>query len=814
MTQHVLHTLFHPRSVVVLTGNDPNDPLMLALLSNLCGPSTYTLKVFKSIMLVGCRPHEDHLSQYSHTDSLESLLIQQTLPMPSDTLAVLCGRQDKSIETIIKQCHEAGISTLLVLTWIPDSPEHLQALLRQYNMRLLGPNSFGICSPSKGLNAWLGLTNPIAGRLALLSQSGTIASAIVDWAAWQGIGFSHVVATGTPIDVMPHQVMDYLSNDFQTQSILMYVQNIGNPTRFLSSLRSTSRSKPVAIVTEHSLGADDRVLDAALSRTGAVRGRRLNDLVAAASVMTNARRIQEGALMIIGNGAGPGELAAQKANELNINLLAPSQKLQAQLESVMDSRGSVGSVTTVWASCPTDLFINLATTALTDNQCGAVLLMLSPTALIDLQSLQEQVVQLHKKQRKLVMVCLMGGGGIVDLRTRINEAGIPTFRTPETAIEGYQFLELFQRNQQLAKQSPDSHAFRFQIDVNQARKQLQGKLDQGISELNHLDLEPIFSLFHIMVETGPQSGLLNSPISLRVFQDTTFGPAIALSFGGSHQSSKYVEAVGLPPLNTILAKDLINRALPNTECFELEALLRNLSSMVCELPEILELHLMDVYIHKDGSISTKSSASISSRPNLRRYEHLAIQPYPRQWISKIKLNEILTTTVRPVLPRDAWMMAEFVKNLSHESRYFRFIANISELTPKMLANMTHIDYDREMALLAVIEQNNDSELIGAARYIDNFDDKSCEFAVVIGDDFQGLGLASYLMRKLFIIANDKGLRIMKGIVLLENVHMIEFCKRLGFNIQRDPDDYSQVIATVKLTDELIENSTNKLKKLD
>ncbi|ADZ92790.1 bifunctional acetate--CoA ligase family protein/GNAT family N-acetyltransferase [Marinomonas mediterranea] len=812
MTQHALHTLFSPHSVIALTGKNPNDPLMLALLSHLCAPSTDKRKSFNKITLVGCLPNGDNLTSYPHSESLSALSSQGS--NTSDTLAILCSQLDKSLENTIKECSEAGINALLMLTWVPDSPAHIQRLLRRYNMRLLGPNSFGVCTPSRGFNAWLGLTSPISGRLALLSQSGTIASAVVDWATWQGIGFSHVVATGTPIDVMPHQVMDYLSNDFQTQSILMYIQNVGNPTRFLSSLRSTSRSKPVAVVTEHSLGADDRVLDAALSRTGAVRGHRLNDLVAAASVMTNARRVQEGSLIIIGNGAGPGELAAQKAQELNVDLLTPSLELQTRLESVMDNRGSIGSVTTVWASCPTDLFIDLAETALSDHHCGAVLLMLSPTALIDLQSLQEQVVQLHKKQRKLVMVCLMGGGHIVDLRTRINEASIPTFRTPETAIEGYQFLELFQRNQKLAKQSPDSHAFRFQVDVNQARQHIQERLTQGMTDLSHRDLEHLFTLFHIAISPSPQHSLLSTPISLRVFQDATFGPVIALSFGGSHHSSKYVEAVGLPPLNTILAKDLIARALPNTECFELEALLRNLSSMVCELPELLELHLMEVAIHEDGSISTNASASITPRPDLRRYEHLAIQPYPRQWLSEAKLNSTTTTTIRPVLPRDAWMMAEFVKNLSHESRYFRFIANISELTPKMLANMTHIDYDREMALLAVIEQNNESKLIGAARYIDNFDDKSCEFAVVIGDDYQGLGLASYLMRKLFIIANDKGLRIMKGIVLSENVHMIEFCKRLGFSIQRDPDDYSQVIATVKLTDELIENSTNKLKKLD
>ena len=109
-----------------------------------------------------------------------------------------------------------------------------------------------------------------------------------------------------------------------------------------------------------------------------------------------------------------------------------------------------------------------------------------------------------------------------------------------------------------------------------------------------------------------------------------------------------------------------------------------------------------------------------------------------------------------------------------------------------------------MALLAVIQRDGQDLLIGTARYIDNFDDQSCEFAVVLGDAFQGLGLASYLMRRLMQVAADKGIRVMKGIVLAENKRMIDFCKHLGFTVQRDPEDFGQVIASIKLTPALLE----------
>jgi len=781
--------------MVILTGDDANDPLMLALLTSLSHATKSC-----PVSLVGVQPAGEF--------SFPLYTTLSELPKSPD-LAVLVGaysNKEKPItmEEIIADCGAASIGSLLMLSWTGDSQESLVESLRKHNVRLLGPNSFGICRPKQGVFAWLGLTQPLSGRLALMSQSGTVASALVDWATWQGIGFSQVVAMGTPVDVMPSQVLDYLSTDFDSQAILMYLQKIGRPTRFLSSLRATGRSKPVAVVTEHSVGADERVLDAALSRTGAVRGRRLNDLIAAASVMTNARRVKDGSLLIIGNGAGPGELAAQRAMELGIDLLTPQGELHDRLESTMAGRGGIGPVTTVWASSATDLFINLAEDALQSEECGAVLLTLSPTALIDIDSLFDLITKLHKTQKKLVMVCLLGGGNMTTMRTRINEAGIPTFRTPETAIEGFQFLVQFQRNQLLAKQSPDSHAFRFKIDVSEATNTLNQLFKQG-EKTPHADaLRDIFELFHIRLITRRQaSNLLSAPIHLRVFQDKVFGPAIGLSLEGAQQH-KHAEAVALPPLNTILAKDLIQRAFPGEASFELESLLRNLSTMVCELPEIETLELADVRLHDSGSVYADVTAQLRGCKNWRRYEHLAIHPYPRQWVSERVLKNDEIATVRPVLPRDSGILADFVRSMSHETRYFRFISNIEELTPRMLASLSHIDYDREMALLAVIQRDGHDVLIGTARYIDNFDDQSCEFAVVLGDEFQGLGLASYLMRRLMQVAADKSIRVMKGIVLAENKRMIDFCRHLGFTIQRDPEDFGQVVASIRLTSSLLE----------
>ncbi len=797
MARHLLQPLLAPTSVVVLTGSNPRHPVLLALLRALEQGAKLERISLVGMPVVGL----DSPSVFDHFSSLAEL------EAPAD-LAIIAGEFNIPITQVIADCGQAGIKFLLMLTWTDEPVANIQVALQEFNVRLLGPNSFGICRPGSHLFAWLGLAQPRPGRLALLSQSGTVASALVDWASWQGIGFSQVVAMGEPVDdIMPSQLLDFLTGDFETQSILLYLQHVGHPTRFLSSLRAASRTKPVAVVAEHGLGADERVLDAALNRTGAVRGRRLNDLVAAASVMTNARRIRDGALLIVGNGAGPSELAAQRASELNVSLLDPSQALRDQLAVVMAGRGSIGPVTTVWASCPTDLFIELAATALVDKDCGAVLLMLSPTALVDMGSLYENILQLHQRQNKLVMVCLLGGGPQVAVRTRINEAGIPTFRTPETAIEGFQFLVQFQRNQQLAKQLPDSNAVRDQIDVVAAQERVKQLLRAGKTQIGWADVAAVLAPFNISVnqETPSVTSGLKGPIQLRVFQDKVFGPAIGVSVGGEGPWQPQMEVVGLPPLNRVLAKDIVEQVFAGRGSSTLEELLLNVSTMVCELPEVQSFSLTNVYLKTDGSICGEVSATLAITNAQPRYEHLAIQPYPRQWVSRFQLRDGREATVRPLRPEDAPMLADFVRGLSRESRYFRFISNFSELTPQLLARFCHIDYDREMELIALVNSEGHNMQVGAARYNDNYDGNSCEFAVVLSDDYQGHGLATYLMKQLFLVAADKGLQYMRGTVLAENRHMIGFCRKLGFQLRRDPEDSSMMMAELELSPEFIKS---------
>jgi acetyltransferase len=165
-----------------------------------------------------------------------------------------------------------------------------------------------------------------------------------------------------------------------------------------------------------------------------------------------------------------------------------------------------------------------------------------------------------------------------------------------------------------------------------------------------------------------------------------------------------------------------------------------------------------------------------------RYAHMAIHPYPAQLERRWQLPEGIDITIRPIRPEDAEIEQAFVRGLSQESKHFRFVSELHELSPAMLARFTQIDYDREMALIAVLEKEAGEVEIGVARYVINPDGESCEFALVVADAWQHRGIGHKLMDALMDIARDKGLKIMEGDVLTGNRGMLGLAKSIGFVI--------------------------------
>jgi acetyltransferase len=290
-------------------------------------------------------------------------------------------------------------------------------------------------------------------------------------------------------------------------------------------------------------------------------------------------------------------------------------------------------------------------------------------------------------------------------------------------------------------------------------------------------------------------------LMLGVVRDPIFGPIITFGAGGTEVEIFSDRAVALPPLNGYLAQDLIRstraamllgeyRNMPPVALEALEDVLLCISEMVCELPWLQELDINPLIVDENGAIAADARIVIDhANVSGDRYSHMAIHPYPVHLIQELQLPDGKEITVRPIRPEDAEMEKDFVARMSDESKYYRFMDTIRELTQPMLVRFTQIDYDREMALVATVKLEDGTEQqIGVSRYVTNPDGESVEFALAVADDWQKHGIGRKLMSALIECARMKGYRAVVGDVLALNTKMFRLMTSLGFTIHPHPED--------------------------
>ena len=307
-------------------------------------------------------------------------------------------------------------------------------------------------------------------------------------------------------------------------------------------------------------------------------------------------------------------------------------------------------------------------------------------------------------------------------------------------------------------------------------------------------------------------------VCIGMVSDEPFGPVITFGAGGTMIELIDDRSMELPPLNQFLARRLIERsrvsetlgawrhARPVNLAAVEQALLR-VSEMVCALPALREMDINPMIVDETGAVAVDARIVIGHAQQSSGYGHLAIPPYPAQYEQIWPLRNGGAYTVRPVRPDDAPMLQALVRSLSPQSRYFRFISSLIELPSSMLARFALIDYDREMALVAVLKERSvdadgtvteTERMVGVSRYVTNPDSTSCEFALVVADDFSGHGLGSRLMLSIMDVARDRGLAEMEGLVLANNSAMLRLMRSLGFAIKAYSEDADFKLVTHRL----------------
>lgn len=353
------------------------------------------------------------------------------------------------------------------------------------------------------------------------------------------------------------------------------------------------------------------------------------------------------------------------------------------------------------------------------------------------------------------------------------------------------------------------------------------KTDVGGVRLNIVDAQAVRDTYHDIIEVVKRNrpnakidGISIEPMIVKrngrelmigVTNDAVFGPVITFGAGGTMVEVIADRSVTLPPLNTFLVKDLIQRTniakilgpfrnMPAINMEALENILLRVSEMVCELPMLMEMDINPLIVDEHGALAADARVVVAQRTSSgEHYAHMAIYPYPTHLVSHWQLGDGTNIVIRPIRPEDAEIVQSFVRDLSEESRYFRFMNSVQELSQAMLVRFTQIDYSRELALIAVtevLENKTESAAepkeikLGVARYAINPDGESCEFAVVIADNMHGMGLGNKLMMALMDAARAKGLKTIQGEVLSLNTQMLKLMKHLNFTIETSPEDDS------------------------
>ena len=838
-----LDRLFKPQSIAVIgASTDPQKAGHVVIRHLLAGQ-------FKGPILP-VSPHSQAIAGVLAYPDIASL------PLSPD-LAIVCTRRERVLP-LIEELGKKGTGAAIILAaqFSAEDRHQLQRLCRQYGIRLLGPNSMGMLLPGQGINASFSPIAATPGQVAFLSQSAAVSTTILDWAKQREIGFSAFVSLGDHCDIDFGQLLDQLSRDGATRAILIYMDKLHDARHFLSAARAASRNKPILVLKSgrhDPANGLDNVYDAAIRRAGMLRVRDTHELFATVETLSHSLTLKGERLAILSNGRGLANMAADVLLERGGKLAMPPQDI-----------GSDADV---------DAYRQALDTLLQGDGADAILLIHAPSLTARGPALAGNLIDFikqHPRARRFNILTNWAGEYSAQAGRRLfNEAGIPTYRTPESAVTAFMHMVEYRRNQKQLMETPASlqagqlDVERCQQLIRQAQDRKQRVLDThlvhpimqaaGLSTLPTWIVSDAIEAALTAEQIGyPVAVKLRSPdithksevhgvmlnlrtsaevaqaadaildrvrqhdpgariegllvqrmakrsggleLRIRLQQDPVFGPVILLGESGA---APHEMVAALPPLNQALARYQIIGALKQGKIREqasparldidaLGRVLCQLSELLLAFPEIQELDLHPLQACADEMVILDARLVLLAEG--QQALPLAIRPYPTELEEGAWLKDQSHVLLRPIRPEDEPAHKQFVLKVSDEDRYKRFFADVGELGHEELARMTQIDYDREMAFVAVGQDGAfNQQILGVVRAISNPDLSDAEFAILIRSDLKGMGLGKLMMEKIVRYARERGIGQLSGMTMPSNRGMINLAKRLGFQIDIQLED--------------------------
>ena len=882
MTIRNLEFLFRPKSIAVIGASDREGSVGATVMRNVLAGN------FSGPIYPVNPGHPEIAGRRAFRDAA-------SLPAAPD-LAVI-ATPPATVPGIIAALGARGTRAAVVLTaglavaTDGEGRSLTQAMLdasRPHLLRILGPNCVGLLVPGLGINASFAHTSALPGELAFVSQSGGLTTAVLDWAKSRGIGFSHFVSLGDAADVDVGDVLDYLASDPKTRAILLYIESVRAARKFMSAARAAARNKPVLAVkagrapegaraaASHTgaLAGSDEVFDTAIRRAGMLRVETVLELFDAVETLARAKPVYGDRLAIMTNGGGPGVMATDALVRSGGKLASLSKETLKRLDELLPATWSRGNPVDIIGDAPVERYVATLDTLINEREADAVLFMHVPTAIVPAAEIARACAP--SAQRGRVLGCWLGGDTLDEARRIFDDAGVPTYGTPEEAVAAFLQLVDYRRNQEALMETPPSAPSDFSPDTKAAREVLRQALAQGRDLLSEPEAKRVLAAYDIPVvqtriagsaeEAARIAREIGFPVALKILSpqvthksdvggvalylrsagdvrsaaeaiarrlrerapeaelagfsvqkmvqrpraletivgvtvDSVFGPVILFGQGGVAVEVIGDRAVALPPLNLALAKDLVSRTRiarlldgyrdqPPADAGAIHRTLTQVSQLVIDLPEIVELDINPLLVDERGVIALDARIRVA-RTERSGVERLAIRPYPRELEERVALHgrEIL---LRPIRPEDEPQHARFLAGIEPEDLQLRFFRFVRAFYHPDLARFTQIDYDREMAFIAVSgAEGAAEETLGVVRAVADPDRASAEFAVLVGSDMKGKGLGSLLMKKIIRYCREQGIGELVGDMLATNRRMLALARGLGFEVR--PGEDPQVV---------------------
>ena len=753
-------------------------------------------------------------------------------------------------------------------------------------LRIIGPNCLGIICPQGNLNASFASRMPQKGKLAFISQSGAICSAILDLSPKEKIGFSYFVSIGSMVDVDFGDLIDYLATDPQVSSILLYIESLSNHRKFMSAARAASRLKPIVVLksgrspagtraaASHTgaMAGEDVVYDAAFKRAGIVRVNTIGQLFDCAELVAKQPRPSGSRLAVVTNAGGPGVMAADALSHYGHEPVALEAETIEKLNGVLPDLWSHGNPVDILGDASAERYAQAVKICIDAKEIDGVLVILSPQAMTDPTAVAQSLAQFSKSKRYPLFASWMGGVDVEKGMEILNQAEIPTYGTPEQAIRAFMYMHEYSRNLEILQEIPPKLSKTLKFDRNRAQRIIKQGSRGECSVLTEFQSKEVLSAYGLPVnrtevansseEAVQLARVMGYPLVMKILSpdivhkteasgikldlrtetevseafraisekardyepganilgvtlqpmitrsdyeillgaknDPSFGPVILFGMGGIFTEVVKDSAIGLPPLNVCLARQLMEETRVYTllkgyrnrtpaKIQLLEEMILRLSQLLIDFPEIVELDMNPVIVSNGKPVAV--DARISLEPAVRPSPlHLVISPYPEQYESHEVTSAGLAVLVRPIRPEDASLLVELFGTLSPTSIYYRFFGSLKALPHSMLVRFTQVDYDREIDMVALQKTNGDKEqMVATARVISDPDGKRAEFAILVGDPWQGKGVGAKLLERCLVIAKERGIQTVWGIVLHENTGMLALARKLGFEVSKSDE---------------------------